>query len=758
MGPDRVGPDQGWGSDMQNRMIWILVAALIVTGTTAARADDPRIENLVVQQRSGSYEVEIQYDLNCLECDSVYVQAFCSVDGGATWPLACRTVSGDIGAFVRPGTGLTAVWDAAADLPGIYTESARVRVVAAEFYPAPYVAGLWRSSLDDKNKVAFAKADTFSFAQNDTIAFGESFRLGWDVTAPVAEALTPEMVAARDTVVPYDDALLGYQYLLPGEVDWQPRLFDESTGDSVLYFAPTESVAFFNDGSGPDARHRLLENGFHRIQLNALDIVGSEIPTQGRDFWFVVNYDPETLVLDGETDWEHPEDPQLYPYYVSLDDPLQIKVPFVSGERIPDRSYVVCKALMRDDARDLLLDPGHEVGLSGYVEGTSTLLNGALYSFQTPSSQADVAPTWPAGPNGWTADTLGFLVAPSTQMTVNLRAVDEHGRRDGTPAQLTFDVGYPPCVQCLEVVSAGEASAFDASTACYTPGEAHPCFGDTAVFYVKESAGTAIAGREYLWQEPDLSFLAIDRESLSAEVVEDTLGLGATAYLIPMTTYAMETLYHGRDDSRESWQDPIRRIGAWRSQIDHDCDPNNDLIDGGGYDDLSLPNWGNSYEGDLTIGADGVWRNRVRVHIPTSLLTGGVSNYRLQLFVNHIWGPGVPFDLNHPLIDVLYGISIREAGLARISAIALDQTICMTTPLRPGSYHTFHNLRPDGDQLGAYQTWRDCSGLSGVSSSIPLADLAMMSSGGVPAERYYRIVIQAGSGTGEDVECVGTGF
>ena len=72
-----------------------------------------------------------------------------------------------------------------------------------------------------------------------------------------------------------------------------------------------------------------------------------------------------------------------------------------------------------------------------------------------------------------------------------MQAVDEHGRKDGTPAALSFDVGYPPCLQCIEVLpkTYHAPPQFDETLECLAdtePGtiEAHPCFGDTTVMRV----------------------------------------------------------------------------------------------------------------------------------------------------------------------------------------------------------------------------------------------------------------------------------
>ena len=44
----------------------------------------------------------------------------------------------------------------------------------------------------------------------------------------------------------------------------------------------------------------------------------------------------------------------------------------------------------------------------------------------------------------------GFQVGPF-RYEVQMRAVDEHGTPDGTPAILNFEGNFPPCVQCIEL-------------------------------------------------------------------------------------------------------------------------------------------------------------------------------------------------------------------------------------------------------------------------------------------------------------------
>ncbi len=292
----------------------------------------------------------------------------------------------------------------------------------------------------------------------DTVGFLKPYTMAWAGETPNIIGYSPDALARVDTVYPFNDGLFGYKWqilnaaLLPdqrscdeNETDcWHPRRFDEATGDSFSYFGPVTSLTFQNyDDASDNPFKKALPSGTVNLLVNSIDVAGVEVADYQREFSFLVNFDPETLILDGQTDWAHPEDPQVYPYYFLLNDPTKAKVPFHSGDRIPDRSYVVVKALARDNPKDTQVDPTYGIGLTGYVEGSVHRLLGGTFGFATGSSVLDTDPTWGAGLEGWYADTLGFMPGPRSTFTFNMQAVDEHGRRDGSPAQLELRRGLP---------------------------------------------------------------------------------------------------------------------------------------------------------------------------------------------------------------------------------------------------------------------------------------------------------------------------
>jgi len=726
------------------------VLGLILTPMIVQANSAPVVSNVFAVQRDSSFIVDITYDLVDPDGDWMWVTLYFSPDGGVTWPILCSSVSGDAGTYVASGNGLRVEWNSRDDYPDLIATICSIRVVANDELPYPFISSFWKSDVGGANEIPFAVGDT--------LAFGYPFRLRWMGTAPSIEGMDPQMLAALDTVYPYDDGLLGYKYdlfdqnCIPSLEDcWNPKEFDEATGDSVSYFGLASSLDFHNDGSGSDTFHKLLPSGDFPIKLNTLDVAGLEIREFQQAFNFVVNFDPETIMLDGETDWAHPEDPESYPYYILLNDPAKTHHPFQSGDRIPDRTYVVVKALGRDDPRDLRLDENYKIGMSGFVRGTRQNYFGGLFSFQSESSVLNTDPPWGANPGGWYADTLGFLTGPNTEFTFNMQSVDEHGRRDGTPASITFDVGYPPCIQCIEILpKSSTPSGFDENLACLedtSPASiaTHPCFGDTTILRVSSDG---FGDGELRYIQP--AFMLVNKSTGYTQVVLDPGQGGDQNYEIEAKLYRMEILLHGLDNPMEQWESMERRMMGWAYQVDYECDPYNQIQDGGGIDDIRQPTWG-QIPGTSGLEIDpssGLWKISVDVAVPTYLMTLGPDNYR-DIYLNFILGIDDPEIRERVLND-----TTKQFGQGRVQAIALDQTKCGFLPIRPATYNFFRHVRPSVAELPAGRSWRDCdlkdSGVPDIMLDMDLSHGAMPSLDDEPAWKDFRIIVETTTG---DFEC-----
>ena len=277
----------------------------------------------------------------------------------------------------------------------------------------------------------------------------------------------------------------------------------------------------------------------------------------------VVDLISKTLILDGETDWAHPSDPEIYPYYIQLNDPAQTHHPFTSGERIPDRTYVVFKALARDNEQNEDI----QIGINGFMQGVRQNFTGGMFHFSSEASDLNLVPTWESlCDTCWFADTLGFLTAPSSEFTINMQATDENGLRDGSPASLSFDVGYPPCLQCIELLPWSSLdSAYDRSIPCVDNPATNPCLSGTSEMRVRQNA--IDPDHEYLEFIQPINML-VDKQTYFVRI-SDTEG-DDTEYTISAKLFRMSILLHGQDDPREAWDLPLLRTLGWKYQVNYE--------------------------------------------------------------------------------------------------------------------------------------------------------------------------------------------
>lgn len=725
---------------LKSKLFTVLI--LVGMATTMAHSAAPVVSNVEVQQLPASHDVEVNFDVYDADNDMVQMLLMFSTDGGQTWPVRCDSLSGDVW-IDNPGPGKTIIWHAGGEVPDFQSSNCRLRLFATDDNARPWLYFF---------KVT--ETDTLAMTDHDTIGYGEPLHLLWKGSTAIADGLDPVVLEQMDTAAPFDDGIVGYKwrhlqdYCNPDFEDcWHPRYYDEATGDSLSYFGAGHSLSFSNDNTGTDVFRKRLDSGQVPFAINAQDIVQNEVPEFRQEFSFTVNYNPITVLLDGETDWAHPEDTQVYPYYIRLNDPTQAKVPFTSGDRIPDRTYVVFKALFKDDPRDLILNPD-EMGSTGHFLATRHNLTGGLFSFQSQASPIDYDPDWDMSGDGWFADTLGFLTSPNCDFSFYMQGVDEHGRRDGPGDNIDFSVGLPPCVQCIEILPGmNQPSAFTQDLDCYFPdGGGNECFTGENIFYIKDQGGAELPGRTYLDPLGSLTYLAIDRATMFAQFMDESPDPGQY-YSFTCIKYSLGVYLHGQDNLQEAWADPMWRSMAWKYQVDYDCDPLNSIADGGGNDSLLSTTWGADYDNDLLEidPTTGLWRMNVEVMLPQQLVTLGATTFRQV--IQFTMANGDP-----ELTDELYNICIRQLSAGTVSAIALDQTRCDVPPFgRPAKYHVFHTVRPPVADPGP-DTWRACNPFWGyIQYSLDLDQGAMQSLGGQAVEQPFQLILQENSGA--DITC-----
>lgn len=633
------------------------------------------------------------------------------------------------------------------------------------------------------------------FANNDTIAFGEPLILRWRGTTPNLAAYDPGLLAERDTVPPFDDGLLGFKWRLPVEFQcndaeedcWNPRAFDEATGDSFSYFGDVTELVFLNDGSGDGPFGRVLDAGIVTLMVNTLDVAGVQVPTLDQTMLVRVNYEPDSYLLDGQPDpvAEHNDD-TVYPTYTVFYGDSAGTYSFSSGDTVPDQSYVTFKAMGWDDPRDdIVNEVTNEMTFQGrFFARQFKGGNGPEFSFFTNFSDTNSTREWMSDdPADWehpSADTLGFMVGPF-KYDVVMRSRDEQLTADGTPDTLSFVGGFPPCVQAIEVGSIGMTpnSAFDDIYAdnCYDSSLDE--LTELTVFHNTTPGYDPGDPTHVGWRggAPATGIIWVNPSAGAITTVEPGTGEGFT--LISSYEYHMVVWLHGKDHYMEAWKPGFadRRMGAWRYQIDYDGDPGNALADGVGRDNLSLltgfpvqenPNNPNVQVDDLFIDrTSGAWAMVIKVAIPQFMVFGGPGLYWSQLLGPTGFNcPAYPAGGTDDEILAWQALpSVQEAYKAwhlttaqltpgTISAIAVDQSTCEYRP-DTNKYHFYTTTRVPRDdfehgrscQDGAYEP--NEQGYTEL-GTVDLQDYALVSNDGEPVRKRFHLRFRLS--TGEDFE------
>lgn len=112
-------------------MLKKIIVIIFIAITSFAQNSTPEVTNVQFLQRNDdSYIVDIYYDVNDFDGDSMEIWVEYSLDNGLTW-TKCASVDGDIGTNILSGTQKHIIWNLAKDLPAdTYSTESLIRVYA----------------------------------------------------------------------------------------------------------------------------------------------------------------------------------------------------------------------------------------------------------------------------------------------------------------------------------------------------------------------------------------------------------------------------------------------------------------------------------------------------------------------------------------------------------------------------------------------------------------------------------------------------
>jgi uncharacterized protein (TIGR02145 family) len=115
------------------RTVILFFILLINFSTLFAQSNRPEVTNVTFSQRNdGSFIVDVYYDLNDADGDTMSVLMQVSDDAGSSWNFSCDSIAGDIGCNILSGSSKHIVWYFGAEHPQTFGDQFRVKIIADE--------------------------------------------------------------------------------------------------------------------------------------------------------------------------------------------------------------------------------------------------------------------------------------------------------------------------------------------------------------------------------------------------------------------------------------------------------------------------------------------------------------------------------------------------------------------------------------------------------------------------------------------------
>ncbi len=117
---------------IKKHFMLMLFTSLLLSSFGFTQNNEPVIDTVFVQQREGTFLVDIYYNVTDRDGDTLIVYVQVSNDSGKTFNVPAMTFTGDYGSNITSGTDKHIIWNAGEDYPEQYGENFRVRLTASD--------------------------------------------------------------------------------------------------------------------------------------------------------------------------------------------------------------------------------------------------------------------------------------------------------------------------------------------------------------------------------------------------------------------------------------------------------------------------------------------------------------------------------------------------------------------------------------------------------------------------------------------------
>lgn len=108
----------------------IVLIGLIIRLNAQTISHAPVVTNIRIEQKAETKTLNIFYDVNDEDADLLEVSVIASKDGGKTFTVVPKSISGEVGKIIFPGKGKKIVWNVGEDLPEVDLKNLKIRIIA----------------------------------------------------------------------------------------------------------------------------------------------------------------------------------------------------------------------------------------------------------------------------------------------------------------------------------------------------------------------------------------------------------------------------------------------------------------------------------------------------------------------------------------------------------------------------------------------------------------------------------------------------
>lgn len=118
---------------MLKKIFYLLLLFVYGANISVAQYNPPVVTNVDFNMRTdGSRIVDINYDVNDADGNTMTITVKASSDDGVTWNLPITNVSGAVGSGITSGNGKIIIWDAGVEHPNFSSQTVKIKVIAED--------------------------------------------------------------------------------------------------------------------------------------------------------------------------------------------------------------------------------------------------------------------------------------------------------------------------------------------------------------------------------------------------------------------------------------------------------------------------------------------------------------------------------------------------------------------------------------------------------------------------------------------------